>query len=256
VKKTGKAKHILMELKGHLPFTVLGALLGIAFMLLFRNIGQIRSHMLFVIFHPAHVVLSAIVTSSMFKMHAIGRRFLLVLVVGYFGSIGVATLSDIIIPQIGSNVLGLEVPSHDEVHHAAAGGDAHETGGGPEGTEDRRRHGIHLGFIEDWYVVNPAALIGVVIAWFAPRTKFPHAGHILISTWASSSYLLMNTGGPLSPAAAAGIFATLVISTWLPCCISDIVFPLLFVGSDVVISAPCCDHRRHSHEHLSRNEGK
>jgi hypothetical protein len=242
-----------MELKGHLPFTVFGAVLGIAFMLLFRNAGHVRSHTLFVIFHPAHVVLSAVVTASMFKMHAAGRRFLLVLAVGYFGSIGVATLSDIVIPQIGSSVLGLDVPFHAEIHHAAEGVDPHEAGGGSAETDDRHGHGIHLGFIEDWYVVNPAAIAGVIIAWFGPRTKFPHAGHILISTWASSSYLLMNIAGPIGPAAAAGLFATLVVSTWLPCCVSDIVFPLLFVGSDVEMSAPCREHRRHSHEHLSRS---
>ena len=79
-----KAKHILAELKGHSPFTLLGVLLGVVFMVLFRNIGSTGSRTMFAIFHPTHVVLSAMVTASMFKMHAVKKRFLLVLLVGYF----------------------------------------------------------------------------------------------------------------------------------------------------------------------------
>ena len=112
-----KAKHILAELKGHAPFTSLGALLGILFMLLFRNIGTAGSHTLFAVFHPAHVALSALVTASMFKLHAAKKRFLLVLLVGYFGSIGIATLSDIVIPHVGTQLLSLDVPAHTELHH-------------------------------------------------------------------------------------------------------------------------------------------
>ncbi len=234
----GKVKHIFIELKRHAPFTLVGAALGIAFMLVFRNIGQAGSHVLFAVFHPAHVVLSAMVTASMFKLHAKGKSFLIVLVVGYVGSIGIATLSDIIIPQIGANVLGLNVPTHGELHHheqeATEEGEAvddEEHGRG--GEEGEHAGGFHLGFIEEWYVVNPAAILGVVIAYFLPRTRFPHSGHVLISTWASSSYLLMHTVSSLSVGSAAGVLATLFLATWLPCCISDIVFPLLLVRGDV-----------------------
>jgi hypothetical protein len=93
-----------------------------------------------------------------------------------------------------------------------------------------------LGFIEDWYLVNPAALLGIIIAFLWPSTKFPHAGHVLVSTWASSFHVLMNTQRELSPVMLAGVFVVLFIAVWLPCCISDIVFPLLFVNSDVDLS--------------------
>jgi hypothetical protein len=33
-----------------------------------------------------------------------------------------------------------------------------------------------------------------------------------------------------------GVFVVLFIAVWLPCCISDIVFPLLFVNPDVELS--------------------
>ena len=242
-----KARHILVELKGHLPFTFFGALLGVAFMLLFRNVGQIANHTLFSVFHPAHVVLSAMVTASMFKLHTTKKRFLLILLVGFIGSIGIATVSDIIIPHIGSELLGLDIPTHNQLHSP----DETEATAHSEAPE-HHSHKMHFGFIEEWYIVNPAALLGVLIAFFLPRTKFPHAGHVLISTWASSSYLLMNMQSSITLGLGVGIFVTLFIATWLPCCISDIVFPLLFVKSDIELMAPCPVHGRHSHPHIHK----
>jgi hypothetical protein len=242
-----KAKHILVELKGHAPFTLLGAVLGIGFMLLFRNISSGGRHTLFEIFHPAHVVLSAIVAASMFRLHAEKKRFVLVLAVGYFAAIGIATLSDIIIPHIGTELLGLNIPQHSQIHESETGSPEEEH---TAESDEHEEHGLHLGFIEDWYIVNPAALLGIFIAYFLPRTKIPHAGHILISTWASSSYLLMTVQSEITIAAAAGILATLFIATWFPCCLGDIVFPLLFVKSDVRLAGCCRDHSHHSHTHL------
>ncbi len=230
-----KVKHILVELKGHAPFTLLGAVFGIGFMLIFRNVGRQGSHTLFSIFHPAHVVLSAMVTASMFWLHTDRKRVVLIILVGYFGSVGIATLSDVIIPYIGTRALGLDVPAHSEVFHSEHEHEEHEK--------------IHLGFIEEWYLVNPAAFLGILIAYYIPRTKFPHAFHILISTWASSSYLLMSMREQWTVAVAAGVLATLFIATWLPCCISDIVFPLLFVKSDLEIAGACPLHTHHSHQH-------
>jgi len=254
-----KAKHILVELKGHMPFTVSGVLLGILFLLAFRNLSGTGSRTLFAVFHPGHVVLSAMVTASMFKLHAVKKRFLLVLVVGYFGSIGVATVSDVVIPHIGTRLLKLDIPTHSELHH-------HETASANEATTEtahehvdhldteHHKHKLHLGFVKEWYIVNPAALLGVLIAYFLPRTKFPHAGHILVSTWASSSYLLMNMRSEITAAAVIGIFAILFIAIWVPCCISDIVFPLLFVKSDIELPGPCPEHALHSHPHLHKQE--
>lgn len=235
----GTARHILAELKGHMPFTVLGAVLGIVFMLAFSRTGVVSSYVLFSVFHPCHVFLSAMVTASMFGIHTVRRRFLLALVVGYVGSIGIATVSDIVIPHFGAHVLGIDVPSHGDLHEDGAGGE----------NDEHEDEGIHLGFIEEWYIVNPAALLGVLIAFFLPRTKFPHAGHVLISTWASSAYMLMNIHGDLTLITGMGLFVTLFIAIWVPCCVSDIVFPLLFVRSDIELERACPNHRLHSHPH-------
>ena len=306
-----KAKHILFELRAHAPFTLLGAALGIVFMLIFAQIGPIKSRTLFAVFHPTHVVLSAMVTASIFKLHSASKRIVYVIIVGYLGSIGIATLSDIIIPHIGSRILRLDIPTHAELHELTHAENApeglenadsytsvaphtHTEGAAaepekrpqtnrpprtetaqinypehpetnrvghteyshntdpenPEATHARADHRIHFGFIDEWYIVNPAAFLGIFIALFLPRTKFPHSGHVLISTWASSSYLLMNLEAELTAATIAGVFAVLFLAVWLPCCISDIVFPLLFVNSDLELAAPSPHHGLHSHPHI------
>jgi hypothetical protein len=240
-----RIKHIVFELKEHSPFTILGALLGIAFMILFSKIGWQGGKTLFVIFHPAHVVLSAMVTTTLFRLHSVKQKIIIIILVGYFGSIGIATLSDILMPYMGSRIFGLNVPTEGEIHEMWEQQDAKA-----DETDHTHEHeGIHLGFIEEWYIVNPAALFGILIGYFFPRSKFPHAGHILISTWASASYLMMQTGSGISAGSAASIFITLFISVWLPCCLSDIVFPLLFVKTDGGLSGQCpvCGKGGHIH---------
>jgi len=90
--------------------------------------------------------------------------------------------------------------------------------------------GLHIGFIEKWWLVNPLAIVGVLIACFRPTTKFPHAGHVLLSTWASLFHIIMAIGGgSLHWFVFVAIFLFLFFAVWIPCCLSDIIFPLLFV---------------------------
>ncbi len=224
-----RLKQVLIELKAHSPFTMFGAFTGIMLMLLFRNISHQASYRLFYIFHPAHVVLSAMVTASLFRLHEKTKGFLVVLIVGYFGSVGIATLSDSILPFFGEEILGAVVPTESAIHshvHEVQADEEHEK------HEEHNEKELHLGFIEEWYIVNPAALLGVLIAYFLPRSKLPHAFHILISTWASSMHIMMNTYQPMTAVLIAGILIVLFISVWLPCCFSDIIFPTLLVKAD------------------------
>ncbi len=187
------------ELKLHAPFTFVGALTGIAIMAVFTvvNIPRSVSTNLFWGFHPIHVLLSALVTAGMYRLHSRGKLWKTILI-GYFGSIGIATFSDCIIPYLGESLLSLP------------------------------NKGIHLGFIEKWWLVNPLALAGISIAYWWPRTKFPHAGHVLLSTWASLFHMVMALGNQPSLLTTAVIVLFLFIAVWIPCCLSDIVFPLLF----------------------------
>ncbi len=207
-----KLATIVNELKSHAPFTLFGASTGIVCMLLFKNLEHETSQRIFYVFHPAHVVLSAMVTAAIFQLHSKRPKFIAVLLVGFFGSIGIATLSDSLIPYLGELLLGMHIHLH-----------SHEHAGFVEQA--------HIGFIEGWYLVIPAAIVGVLIAYFRPKTKFPHAGHVLLSTWASSFHMLMAMGGQFSTWRLMGSFGFLFLAVWLPCCISDIVFPLLFVKS-------------------------
>ena len=273
MEKAQRLRAILSELEHHAPFTLVGAATGILCMLLFRNASTGVNHGLFQVFHPGHVVLSAMVTASLFRLYDKRASLLKVVLIGYVGAIGVATVSDCVLPFFGESLLGVAIPTH-AAQHSHAVPDGHD---GDEGTADEapahdeavaddpdhdhdhdhdveldvahgpESHGVrerlHLGFIEDWYVVNPAAILGIAIAWFWPRTKFPHAGHVLISTWASSFHVLMNTHRELTPIMFVGVFVVLFIAVWLPCCVSDIIFPLLFVKN-----APLCTHHPHETE--------
>ena len=93
-----KAEHISTEMRRHAPFTFAGTATGVVIMAGFMlgHVPQGVSEALFWTFHPLHVLLSALVTAAMYRLHG-GRRFWLTLLVGYAGSVGIATLSDSII---------------------------------------------------------------------------------------------------------------------------------------------------------------
>jgi len=195
-------RRIASELAEHAPFTTLGAVTGIVLMVIIVFGGFLPqvfsiSYPIFYILHPTHVILSALVTTAMYKKYGNGKVWATILV-GYFGSIGIATLSDSMIPYLGEMLLDLP------------------------------NKGIHIGFIEEWWLVNPAALIGVTIGYLRPTTKFPHSGHVLISTWASLFHIIMALGETVTWLTLLVIFLFLFLAVWVPCCTSDIVFPLLF----------------------------
>ena len=197
------------ELKAHAPFTIFGAITGIIIMAVFQRIPSRVSLNIFYVLHPIHVLLSALVTASMYELHECKRisskcirgkcNLWILLVIGYVGSIGIATLSDSLIPYLGESLLRMP------------------------------NRGIHIGFIERWWLINPLAILGVGIAYSRPLTKLPHAGHVLLSTWASLFHMIMAIGQHLHWTAYIAIFLFLFLAVWIPCCLSDIVFPLLFV---------------------------
>ena len=128
------ATRSLKELRAHVPFTALGALSGIVLMLFFYRIPHQAAYTVFYILHPLHVLLSALVTASLYRIHErrdVKMRFqiLRIVIIGYLGSVGIATLSDSLIPYLGEVMLGLP-----------------------------NRH-LYLGFIEEWWLINPLAFL-------------------------------------------------------------------------------------------------
>ncbi|MEA3442309.1 MAG: hypothetical protein U9R04_02305 [Chloroflexota bacterium] len=195
-------KRIVYELGRHAPFTFTGALLGVAIMLAIIW-GNFLPHVapfsqdIFYVLHPLHVVLSALVTTALYLKYG-KRRIWLVILIGYTGSVGIATISDCLIPYLGESLLALP---------------------------DR---GIHIGFIEKWWLVNPAAFLGIALGYWKRITKFPHYGHVLISTWASLFHVIMALGTTVNWIQIIIILLFLFLAVWIPCCTSDIVYPLLF----------------------------
>jgi len=209
-------RRIASELKEHAPFTALGAASGVIIMVIIvlTNASSPVSQAIFHTLHPIHVVLSALATTAMYRKYGASKIWAAVLI-GYTGSIGIASLSDAIIPYLGGALLGVEMEFHLPFIE----------------TEKMPFTGI-----ETWKLVNSAALAGIIIGYLKPTTKLPHLGHVFLSTWASLFYFIAFGSAnwlPLLPL----IFLFLFLAVWLPCCASDIVFPLLFARKKLRLSA-------------------
>ena len=200
-------RRITKELKEHIPFTALGALTGIIItvIVVLGNVPHHISDIIFYTLHPVHVLLSALVTTSMYMRYKKGKIWAVILI-GWTGSLGIATISDAMIPYLGGNLLHVQME-------------------------------FHIPFIEHWWI-NLFALAGIVIGYWKQTTRIPHFGHVLLSTWASLFYIMAFGIAadwiPLLPF----IFLILFLAVWIPCCMSDIVYPLLFLGKEPELPLP------------------
>jgi hypothetical protein len=212
-------KLLTHEMKHHAPYTLGGAIIGV--ILLDLSVSQAwvgdNSQEFFEIFHPLHVLFSAITTTALYRLYA-PKRVLLAIVIGVIGSIGIGTLSDSLIPFWGELMLGLE-HSHDAHGHCD--------------------HGAHIGIKEHPLIILSAAALGVGIGFFWPRTKLNHAVHVFLSTAASLFHVRMNTDVGLSIPQYGVVTAFLFIAVWFPCCASDIFAPLLLAPADAR-KCGCC----------------
>lgn len=190
---------ITRQLKRHTPFTALGMASGIIlmFILFYAQVSRSSFEILFWALHPLHVLFSALVTTAMYRVHS-KSGILRAIIIGYLGSVGIATLSDSLIPFVGEWLL--QLPNRE----------------------------IHIGFIEKWWLVNPLAFIGIAVGYIWPHTRFSHTMHVFISTWASLFHITMAMGACPNIIVTAAIALFLFIAVWIPCCTSDIVFPLMW----------------------------
>ena len=191
------------ELKEHSPFTIVGALTGILFILIIMTGGLLEAvhsvdETIFFILHPTHIFLSAWVTTSLYLKYG-EKKLWIAVIIGITGSLGIATLSDSVIPYLSEIVLQLP--------HAHA----------------------HIGFIEEPIITISPAILGIILGYFINATKFPHLGHVFISTWASLFHVIMAMGATVLWWQVGGIFLFLFLAVWLPCCLSDIIYPLIFM---------------------------
>ena len=142
-------------------------------------------------------------TAAMFCRYerSIGKA----IVIGLIGAIGVCGISDIAMPHVSLLVLGVQTEWHVCVYEHPA-------------------------------LVIPFAVVGVIVGVAASggvikSTIISHSLHVLASTMASIFYMV----GPLGLTDwiedLGKVFMFVVLAVMVPCCLSDIVFPLLMSKS-------------------------
>ncbi len=200
---------VATEFTHHFPYTVVGSLIAMAGVWWFGtqllNQGRAdslfeQSRSLFHLFHPLHICLSAIATTSLFWRHE--RHALNAAWVGAWGTILPCGLSDYFFPYIGGMLLGQ--PMH-----------------------------LHVCIVEHPQMFFPFLLLGILAGFWAEERLtgshlFSHGAHVFVSSAASLLYLTsfgftawMQDVRLVFPA-----LAIIVVAVWVPCCISDIVIPV------------------------------
>ncbi len=209
-----KSAYIFRELGHHLPFSIMSVALGLFLAALLHFITQVAGTPdpsvqfgeLFHIFHPLHILFSATATTSMFWQKE--RAVLKAVLIGIAGSVGICGISDIIIPYLSGMILGVEMH-------------------------------LHVCILEHPLLILPFLLLGLLMGFLTPRGMEKHEGvilshslHVFISAAASIMYLV--SFGMVNWIEYAGaILIFMVLAVIVPCCTSDIVFPLLFVRKDL-----------------------
>lgn len=158
---------------------------------------------LFHLFHPMHILLSAAATTAMFWRY--DRRLFMALFAGFIGSTGFCGISDIVFPWLGGRMMDAPMD-------------------------------LHICLLEHPHLVIPFAIMGIFAGLVAADAYsdrrlniFSHSSHVLISTGASLLYLV-GFGLTDWPFQLTEVFVIVFAAVIVPCCASDIFFPLLLVN--------------------------
>lgn len=194
--------HIIEELQLHLPYTIFSVAAGMVFLgilgaLLEKNDFPLAARNLFHIFHPLHLLFSATATTAMFWRH--DKKFPKAILIGFIGAVVICSISDIILPYLAGKLLGIEME-------------------------------LHICVIDHPSLILPFVFFGIFTGLVVPgkveSTIYSHATHILLSSMASILYLV--SFGLVQWIAVIGmVFIYMVLAVMIPCCTSDIIFPLL-----------------------------
>lgn len=195
-----KLKDFTHELKHHAPFTAFASIIAILVVLLIQYyFNKSVSENLFDIFHPAHIIASSMVTAGIFYKYK--PKIISAVLIGISGAIIIGSLSDIIIPWLGGNLLNLKTI-------------------------------FYLPLIEKPLIILASAIIGSSIGIATKITKIPHFTHVFLSVFASLFYLLAFT--PIfNFLTFIAAFFIVLIAVIIPCCVSDILFPFLFLKEKI-----------------------
>ena len=172
------------------------------------------SHVVFHVFHPIHMLFSAIATTAMFWRYE--RKFLKAILTGLIGALGVCSISDVIMPYLSGLLLG----AHDMTFHWC--------------------------LIQHPMLVLPFALTGVGVGILCAETVqrstyFSHTAHVFVSS-AASIFYLVSFGFTEWPSQLGAVFILMVLAVTIPCCFSDVVFPLLVTCKESLSDGGCPHH--------------
>lgn len=206
-----KGRLIWEELKHHLPFSILSVVFGLIlvgilnFFVEMMGVADPSSYFeeLFHVFHPSHILFSAIATTAMFWQKE--KRVFKAIVVGIVGSLGICGISDVFIPYLSGYLLGAHMH-------------------------------LHICIVQHPQLILPFLIVGVIIGFLAPGTLeksdgvvFSHTLHVLISAAASIMYLV-SFGVTDWVHRVGAVLIYMVLAVVIPCCTSDIIFPLACTG--------------------------
>lgn len=206
---------IFKEFIHHLPYSAVGVAASLGILLGLEKIGWHHNPTkYFHITHPTHIFLSSLVTTAIYWKY--NHHWLKAILIGFFGTIPICLLSDVFIPYLGGFLLNTPIQ-------------------------------FHLCAVEEPWLVYPACFVGIflgifLISWVERITEFCHLAHVMVSSLASLLYLIafdISLWGSSTWLA----FVITVLAVWIPCCLSDIVFPLVFVEDGDV---PCCGGGHHA----------
>lgn len=186
---------ITKEIIKHSPFTLIASFLAVILVIILNIQQKNITETTFEILHPLHVLASAITTSAIYYKYK--KNLTNTILIGISGAILIGSLSDILLPFLGANLLNI---------------DTH----------------FHLPIIEEPLIILGVALLGAIIGIKTKITEFPHTMHVFLSIFASLFYILAFTTA-ITTVQLLIIGIIIFIAVLAPCCISDIVFPLLFL---------------------------
>jgi len=205
---TSRWRRLVEEFAHHLPYTIVGSLIAMAAVWWFgtQHLDNghadtlfAQAHASFHLFHPLHICLSAIATTSLFWRHE--RHALRAMTVGAVGTIIPCGLSDYLFPYLGGLLLGQPME-------------------------------LHMCLVDHPQLFFPFLALGIVGGFWAEERLtgshlFSHGAHIFVSSAASLLYLISFgfTAWMTDVRFVFPALLTIVLAVWVPCCISDIAVP-------------------------------
>lgn len=195
------------ELKHHLPLTITAVIFSTILVIIFKDNLFNRAKFIFEYSHFIHLFISSIVPSAMFYKYK--KDFSKAIILGIISAILMGSISDVIFPYFAMLLLGIK-------------------------TE------FHLPLFENTLLVLSIVISGSIIGVVSKRTKIPHFMHIFISVFASLFYIVTFTSYPTN---YLFIFSSIIvfISVIIPCCLSDIIFPVIFLEKEIK-KCKICEH--------------